>query len=56
MEQCLPWLNYLREANTVKLLSGDFSKHDTTAEIRKESMDRFDFAKMRYISKTFKKL
>lgn len=56
MEQCLPCLNYLREANTMKLLSGDFSKHNTTAEIRKESKDRFDFTKMRNISKTFKKL
>ena len=34
MEQCLPCLNYLREANTMKLLSGDFSKHNTTAKNR----------------------
>lgn len=31
----------------MKLESGDFSKHVATAEIRKDTIDSFDFVKMR---------
>lgn len=31
----------------MKLESGDFSKHDATAEIREDTIDSFDFVKVR---------
>lgn len=40
-------LNYLRDANVTRLESGDFSKCDATAQIRKDTIDSFDFVKMR---------